>query len=1036
MLGGYTPGGNLEVELIYQPGDQTSQASAVSKDAIVRVLRYLQSEPGRYTPVGAGPADTIDIADSASGLRATLPASALKPKQPLLPLSDVPGLAVIRKARVNSARLADYCLRVNAKTETPVDAPPLADTAVRQAFSPLRAGSGMLSFRSKRRYSFECSEGCIRVDVTAVRSLEAAVAPVGARRRDQPPTLADVSSRPEAYEIEAEWVGPEPLRTASAADAAAKALLRQFSVLLKLLDGAVARVMSVPEQAAVREEYAALARQLMPAAGRSGVGARFMGPKPVTLEARHLRCACGGLEGDGGCILHNYTATPKADGERRLLMVAADGRAYTVNDRSRVMDTGLACVARRTCVLDGEHVADSDAFLVFDAYVVDGTDVRGLPLMLKPGSASGSAGGGGARARRTKASARGADAFSTRLAAAEAVIRDLKRSGSYNVLLKDFRYVDDPHMTLADACAHLLAVRDSGRLPYGTDGIIFTPARMPVPAGGGTWPAVLKWKPPELNTIDFQVRIREDALVAVDGEREPRAIAELLVGQDPWLAQQVTALDFLSGAARRRWQSHRPGAYHAVPFAPEGGRRMDLCYLRRSAGGRLPCANGDEVFDGAVVEFAFDASGASDEDYMDAKRAALRWRPLRVRWDKLGGARGDVKANNAVNAAGVWRTIVRPIREAALLGDIELICEAVGEQQDSPEEYYVAPSGRGQAADDRGHVAMRRFHNHWIKRQSLLLRFPAASGLGRKVFDFGCGTGGDLNKWDDMGATDVMGVDKYASNLYNPDPAWKGAYMRLLLAQRQSGGQAKRVFLPVDASRPVATTDQRRLYAETMDESDRVVAEALWALADRTEPRLRPLAAYYGYAAQEFDLATCMFAIHYFFADASTLATFAANVASVLRPGGHFAGCCLDGDRVDALLVREAPGEGDAVGNDGWRIVRRYAADAPKNAFGRRIDVFMQSIGQQLPEFLVSHASLCEAMAAVGLIPPDAAACRVLGLPGGQPTGTFDGVYDDMRKKTGASSDEAAARMTDGEKKYSFLNRWFVFVKAGANPRA
>ncbi len=1119
-----------EVELVYsisavgaEAGATAAAAQPITKDGVVRVLQYLEQATDLYERVGGGPSDTIDIVDAGTGLRATVGApdagDAAAASAPLLPLPA--DAAVIRKERLRSVGLPSYRMRLNLKRETPVGAG-AGDRDAQQAFSPLRAGSGQLTYRLKRRYSYSYRPAAapgggqakgkdnaaapasyMRVDVTAVRMLTdgrgrpptAASGGGGGWPREDAggpeprravPTYADVSRQQETYEMEVEWVGPaDGTADAKRADGAVKAMLGRFSVLLKLLDGAVATVLSLEEQGEVEAEYRRLVAALggagaAPASGRS---ARFIGPKPVTLEAEHVRCACDGPAGaadsEAPCVLNDYTVTPKADGERRLMLVGADGRAYTIDDRIGVMDTGLACRARRNCVLDGEHVEREDAppfFLVFDAYIVDGVDVRPQPLMLEPAAPAAALGAAKSRGARSR---RAASSPATRLDAAASVIRDLappsasaSAAAGYSVELKEFRYIAEPRLPLADACRHFFRLRDAGGkgLGYETDGLVFTPALLPVPPGSGTWPAVLKWKPPELNTIDFQVRLR-DELVVLEGD-DARSVAQLLVGQDPWLARPLTALDYLSGDAGERLRNlkarGRAGSYAAMPFAPDGVD-LSLCYLRRTdAGGRLLCASGDEIFDGAVVEFAFDAASpraekSGDWAAADPRDVAARWRPLRVRWDKTTRASrtGDVTANNFVAAASVWHTIVRPISEADLERGPVRLCEVVregdgkaeGEGEGEVKQYYVAPSAapdraRGAGADKAGpDVPMRRFHNYWVKRQSLLMRFPAAAGLGRSIFDFGCGTAGDLNKWLEMGAQRVVGFDKYASNIYNPDLRWKGAYVRLLQLPPQQLSKLQAVFLPVDVSRPIATQAERQVYAAMMDEAngDRDVAQAIWALVQPGAVANARLRRFHGFAAGAFDLATCMFAVHYFFADAETLRTFARNVAAVLRPGGHFVGCCLDGDRVDALLSKDAKAAGDAVEATGgaWRIVRRYDG-AFSGAFGKRVDVYMRSIGQQLPEFLVSYAALRGAMAEAGLHPPAPGDCAALGLVGGAATGTFDELFQDMSRARAAQEPGAhatpavddAGRMTADDKRYSFLNRWFVFEKKDAGAGA
>jgi len=182
-------------------------------------------------------------------------------------------------------------------------------------------------------------------------------------------------------------------------------------------------------------------------------------------------------------------------------------------------------------------------------------------------------------------------------------------------------------------------------------------------------------------------------------------------------------------------------------------------------------------------------------------------------------------------------------------------------------------------------------------------------------------------------------------------------------------------------------------------------------------------------------MSACMFAVHYFFGRPEHLRNFARNVAGVLRPGGVFVGVCLDGQRVDALLSSEAPKVGDTVDGGGWRITRKYkgALDAkdPWKNVGREIDVFMETIGQTLPEFIVDYKLLVQVMAEVGLAPLPSAQTADAGL-GELSTGLFDEAFARMSRGVSPRGDMVA--MSDSDKRYSFMNRWFAFRKADAQP--
>ena len=1139
MLSARRPGTD-EVEAVFVASNGDD---AIRRDSAKRLLGYLVDPGNGYATVPGSPFDTLDV--SVNGMRFTYDGAALVALRAaasggssgpvIAPGRDGQTVTVMRKERVRpSVGLPDYRLRVNMKSEHVLEGAAAAIALSDPLLSGPTRGEARV-YRRKLRYSFLPTgegEGGVRVDVTAVRQLQ--LAPRG----EASPTVQTVSTQRETYEVEVELVE-------AAVDGARQAqlMLSHFGVLLKVVDD-TDELMSVSERATVIREYDRLV-----GGGGGGGGqqqrSRFVGPKPVSLELAHLACAAPGVV---PCATRDYTVTDKADGERRLLFVASDRRVYTINERLAVRATGMRAKRLSDCLLDGEHLPDR--FLAFDALFVAGQDVRALPLMAPPEASAPSSRKTKPKKEDPENDGRRPAPFRDRLDAARRVAADVVADasadaladasadaeadeGGYEVSVKEFRRVTDAR-TLAEACRHVLLKRDTGRLQYHIDGLILTPALMPLPQNGNRWDDALKWKPPDQNTIDFKVRMHgADTGLAVSGDVVFQ-VADLLVGQDPWLAEQVTALDYLTGQAAERLRRLRrppgaPPAYECVPFRPaDVGDQADphVCYLPKGDGGLLRCKNGEEIVDGLIVEFAYDTMASGDG--VPTPRQA-RWVPQRVRWDKT-------MPNNAATAEGVWGTILSPVTEAMVtsVDALEAALKSFGQSAQS--SYYVSKL-RSDQGDTGG---LRRFHNNWVKREALLMRFTAP-GLGRSIFDFGCGRAGDLPKWIDMGATRVLGIDKYASNLYNPDGDLSAAYVRLLRAKGHvvpastSAGRRKQqpvagnrpgraaealraVFLPMDASRPIYTQD----YIEGLDErsGDRAVAKALWGLTPIAGVKPAQLHEYHNFAANPFDLATCMFVVHYVFESRESLATFARNVASVLRPGGHFVGCCLDGRLVHEMLEREAPSPGDAVragpaDAPSWRITRRYGslghrpaaepqrtgeasggasggresaiawsdgggraaaatatttttyamaakpkavakpknlvptAKAPKKIkaskadstaaedagpYGRRIDVFMESIGQEVPEFLFDYSELLSALADVGLRPVDGAEAAALGLVGSVSTGTFEALFEDMQRRNPRPphppSVTAALAMTDDEKRYSFLNRWFVFKKA------
>ena len=103
-----------------------------------------------------------------------------------------------------------------------------------------------------------------------------------------------------------------------------------------------------------------------------------------------------------------------------------------------------------------------------------------------------------------------------------------------------------------------------------------------------------------------------------------------------------------------------------------------------------------------------------------------------------------------------------------------------------------------------------------------------------------------------------------------------------------------------------------------------------------------------------FDIVSCQFALHYFFKNESYLDMFCQNVNTLLKPGGYFIGTCFSGDVVHDKLERLSNGdhiEGIIDDNVIWRVTKRY--ETFDETVGAAVDVYIESIGQSIQEYLV-----------------------------------------------------------------------------------
>lgn len=140
---------------------------------------------------------------------------------------------------------------------------------------------------------------------------------------------------------------------------------------------------------------------------------------------------------------------------------------------------------------------------------------------------------------------------------------------------------------------------------------------------------------------------------------------------------------------------------------------------------------------------------------------------------------------------------------------------------------------------------LKKFHNA-VKR-ALLQRVLSP---GSRLLDLGAGRGGDVRKWADCGASFVKGLDISDAELQEA-------------ARRAEGLRVRCVF---------EATEELGLRAWT----------------DPDGP---------------YDVVSCMFALHYFFASEAMAQMFLKHVSMNLRPGGYFVGVVPDGVRVNQAMA-------------------------------------------------------------------------------------------------------------------------------------
>lgn len=190
-------------------------------------------------------------------------------------------------------------------------------------------------------------------------------------------------------------------------------------------------------------------------------GLMMLGPQPDTLQQNHLTKVMSKM----------YAVSPKLDGERRLLFVNDKGYIYLIDRNHKITKHAKAKPSNVVlgCVLDGEFLKKSPPeFHVFDILAHGGTDLR---ENIKFG-------------------------LLERLEIMHKVLENLRTSSEDLMIFPKKHYTSDKMMYLESL--------SEGGLPNGVDGLIFTPVHEPLPLRI-RWQSLFKWKPPQFQTIDFQI---------------------------------------------------------------------------------------------------------------------------------------------------------------------------------------------------------------------------------------------------------------------------------------------------------------------------------------------------------------------------------------------------------------------------------------------------------------------------------------------------------------------------------------------------
>lgn len=799
----------------------------------------------------------------------------------------------------------------------------------------------MKTYRCKNRYEIISADKMFRFDLTTVKM---------AKGRTLRESL--IFKKDPNYEIEMEYIGEDD----SATDIL-HSFIRNGTVLLQIYQGSI-DLITKSELETVLIAYTNLVNT------KKNSKFQFIAANPVTLHIPNLS------EDYNPTIIGSYGVTDKADGVRNFLYVHTDGEFYLIDNNKKVVKCDIVSTKWAGSLIEGEYMESVNKFYSYDMLFERGNDIRSKHLHQKAGEC--------------------------RLSYLSSFIKDLENKSvteksDISVIVKSKPYQFAKGKDIFEKANLIWSKRSN--YEYHIDGLIFIPYNTGYPLKSGTWNRLFKWKPEQLNSIDFLIKVMKND--KGEDKRSPYIDGDNV--------EQYKSLELKVGGYRDTInKDNGQWTKKCVPIdfsPPDAPANIGIANVPIDETGRIICQDPlsgryYKIKDDMIVEFVYQ------------KDPLFYWKPIRVREDKTEKYRaGDpVYGNSEFVANDNWATIQNPVTEEMITeGKIQdyVMERALKQAQNRNNVVNNKPKNIDLGEDNKGNnsyysntdtkkfnyserLPFQHFHNSVVKRELIKEVAPATLTDSSKpvgtLLDLAAGKGGDLPKWKDSLYKEVVGLDIDKSGLEYADKFYK---------EYKGKPKPEVHYIWADSSKLIFPD-----YVAAMDTSAR----------DDLEKYLPK--------KNQFDVVSLQFALHYFFKSEITLRTLLQNVTDNLKVGGHFIGTCFDGMKLNKELKKSNKIEGKLDGKTIWKISKDYTGSNAINRanYGKAIDVYVTTIGQNYTEYLVNLTYLAKI-------------CKEYGLEL-----VKEESFEEYHKR--ATNNQHAKEMSEVEKQFSFLSSVFIFKKS------
>ena len=706
----------------------------------------------------------------------------------------------------------------------------------------------------------------------------------------------------------------------------------------------------------------------------------FLGADTSSISAENLvdiKESLDNISNINSNVPLDYAVTEKADGERCLLFINKNNDCFLINNRIEFKNVGFNVnTDLGGTLIDGEYLNKFKTFLSFDILFYKGTDVRNNVFNRT-------------NEQKIKNIAKSRYEILKSLYAIISSKRS-KLSSQFSIKLKEHHFCALKQENIISISKQIWENRKT-KFPYQVDGLIFTPRNEYYHnvSKGFLWKSLLKWKPHYYHSIDFLIKLHRER-----GNIVKNLIRKFDKTSNKHIVEYYTIAYLYVGARKN-------GTYVRDLFEPTTGseHRKIPCYIAKikvNNDGNIyakdPVSDSTEVIlDNTIVEFIYD----KDKDF------GFEWVPIRNRHDKteiFNRTKSISHTANDINIATANWNLIHEGNGFILQDNIFTLLM---------EDWYrknlvsIVREKKYESSSTNNHNILIIENNHVIKPLYVNITNYIVDKFNKtdiKLLLLGTNRGIHINKYfDTHNIRKIHAIDEDKNDI-------KDFETRFDKTLSKKDNNIKLEWILQGDFTNLLT------YGDSIQGVDKETLNNFYKTSG----------FYY------FDLIINHNTINKAFKNEYTLRAFIHNIFLNLQVGGYFVGTVLDGNNIYKRFIQERENiiQGGTSKTGIWKIEKLFNEKSLLN-FGQEISVQFTNVSlNEYTQYLVNFEYMTNILKEeydIEIISDTEA--QNMGLPSG--TGSYQDFYYKMLEN------DDPLIITDSDKEFLFLHRYFIFKKIG-----